>query len=329
MSLHSYLYGIMVSLTSSVNYITTHAPTPNGALKNKLHYVFQFKDFEDLRQKGMCIPDGLIVNEDKKILIIPECKSGLAEEKDAEPRLVRQIETYSCKEFHSIIKSFIEYNQYEIVVFTFSYLIKEIIQNLQDVSNDVNIVIWTLEDEKVKKGVLIRKAYGKHMDNELDQIMSIGVSCEPPPREFIDPDMPEPRLAFVLGCRLLIAHSECLLKNDMVVKPSEFRRGNLDLVLSENKLRHFFRVLQKLVPSLCEYDKKTGNLVLRRHFDAEHVSLSLAKIGSMSILDYRKTLGLPVEEEAYRKMVEKEITKVLRPRRIPKLTEIMWKEKKP
>jgi hypothetical protein len=27
-------------------------------------------------------------------------------------------------------------------------------------------------------------------------------------------------------------------------------------------------------------------------------------------------------------MVEKEVTKVLKPRRIPKLTEIMWKEKK-
>jgi hypothetical protein len=310
-----------------VNYITTHAPTPNGVLKNKLHYVFQFKDFEELRQKDMFIPDGLVINEDKKILIIPECKSGLAEEEDAEPRLVHQIETYSCKEFHSIIKKLIEYDQYEIVVFTFSYLVKELIQNLQGIRNDANIVIWTLEDEKFKKGVTIRKAYGQHVDNELDQLMSIGVSCEPPPREFIDPDMPEPRIAFVLGCRLLIAHGECLLKNNMVVKPSEFRIGNLDLVLSENKLRHFFRVLYKLVPSLCEYDKKTGNLVLERRFDAEQVSMRLTRIGSMSIPEYRKALGFPVEEEAYRKMVEKEIPKVLKPRRIPKLTE-MWKEKK-
>jgi len=312
-----------------VNYITTHAPTPNGVLKNKLHYVFQFEDFEELRQKGMCIPDGLVVNEDKKILIIPECKSGLAQEEDAEPRLVHQIKIYSSKEFHSIIKKLIEYDQYEIVVFTFSYLVKEIIQNLQGIRDDVNIVIWTLWDEKVKKGISIRKAYGKHVDNELDQMMSIGVSCEPPPREFIDPDMPEPRITFVLGCRLLIAHSECLLKNDMVVKPSEFRRGNLDLVLSESKLRHFFRVLHKLVAGFCEYDKKTGNLVLKRRFDAVHVSMSLTRIGSMSIPEYRRALGFPVEEEAYRKIVEKEIPKVLKPRKIPKLTEIMWKEKKP
>lgn len=326
MPLHSLLYSIMVSLTSSVNYTTTHAPAPNGILKNKLHYVFQFKDFEELKEKGLCIPDGLIVNEHKEMLIIPECKSGLAVEEDTEPRLVHQIDTYSSEKFHSIIKKLIKYNKYEIVVFTFLDLAKVVIQNLQDIHNDVNIVLWAIEDEKVGKGVFIRKTYGKHLDNELNQIMSIGVSCQPPPREFIDPDMPEPRIVFVLGCRLLNTHGECLLNNNMVVKLSEFRRGNLDLVFSENRLRHFFRVLHKLIPSLCKYDKKTGNLILKSRLDPESVSLSLTRISSMSISEYRKALGFPVEEKAYR-IMEKKIEKVLKPRRVPKLTEIMWKDK--
>ena len=72
--------------------------------------------------------------------------------------------------------------------------------------------------------------------------MSLGVSCEPPAREFIDPDMPEPRIAFILGCRLLNTFGERLLKKDMIVKPLEFCKGNLDLVFSETKLRHFFRL---------------------------------------------------------------------------------------
>lgn len=324
---HSFLYGILVSLTSSVNYITTYAPTPNGFLKRKLRYTFIFRDFEELRRENMCIPDGLIINEDKRLLIIPECKSGIAKEKDAEPRIEHQITIYSSKQFHKILSTLINYDEYEIVVFTFPELIKAMIQQLQVLKlNDVNIVMWSLEEGRLEDQVSIRKVYGKHIDTELNQAMSLGVSCEPPAREFIDPDMPEPRITFVLGMRLLNTYGECLFKKNMVVTPSEFRKGNLDLVLSPSKLRHFFRVLGKLIPDLCRYDRKSGNVVLKKRLDFERISLRLSQIGSMTNEEYRKALGLPVKEELYRK-VEEEIVEVLKTTRIPKLEEIMWGEK--
>ena len=274
----------------------------------------------------MCIPDGLMINEDKRLLIIPECKSGIARKGDAEPRIQHQITIYSSKQFHEILGELIDYDQYEIVVFTFSEFVEAMIQQLQTLkTNDANIVVWSLGEGRFEDQVSIRKAYGKHIDTELNQAMSLGVSCEPPAREFIDPDMPEPRIAFILGCRLLNAYGEKLLKGNMVVTSSEFRKGNLDLVLSGSKLRHFFRVLGKLIPDLCEYDRKSGDVILKRRLDFERISLRLPQIGSMTNEEYRKALGLPVKEEPYRK-IEEEIEEVLKPTRIPKLEE-MWGKK--
>jgi hypothetical protein len=296
-------------------------------LKRKLSYIFNFRDFEELRQESLCIPDGLIINEHKGFLIIPECKSGISEEKDAEPRIRHQVTVYSSNKFHGILSKLVDYNGYEIVVFTFSQAVEPMIEELKALkTSDVNIIIWSLEREVSKDEVVIRKVYGKHIDPELNQVMSLGVTCEPPAREFIDPDMPEPRIAFVLGCRLLNAFGERLLKNDMTVMPSEFRKGNLDLVFSENRLRHFFRAICKLIPELCEYDRKSGNIELKRRLEPEVVSLRLNQISKMTNEEYRKKLGLPVSEEPCRK-AEQKIEQVLKPKRTPTLEEIMWGEK--
>lgn len=325
MSPHSHLYGILVSLTSSVNYFSTHAPVPNGFLKYKLHYTFKFTDFEEMRQQRMCIPDGLIINQDKKFALIPECKSTVSSEKDAEPRIQHQILSYSSKEFHAALSKIVSYNDYDIVVFTFSNVVPAMIQQLQKLEKtDANIVVWSLEEERLRDDVLIRKVYGNHSDLELNQVMSLGVRCEPPVREFIDPDMPEPRIAFVLGSRLLCTHGECLLKKNMVVTPSEFRKGNLDLVLSENKLRRFFRILPKLIPDLCTYDNKSGNIMLKKNLEPMNVSSRLSEIAQMTNEKYRKSLGYPTEEEPYRK-IEKESEQILKPTRTPTLDEI-WRK---
>jgi hypothetical protein len=326
MSRHSFLYGILISLTSSVNYITTHAPVPNGVLKHKHNYIFIFSDFEEIRQKELCIPDGLIINEQKRFAIIPECKSAITNENDEEPRINHQIESYSSEAFHKILHTMVDYDDYEILVFTFSDVVNAMVKQLQGQRNtDANIVMWSLEEEPYRHEVLIRKVYGNHSDTELNQTMALGVRCQPPAREFIDPDMPEPKVAFVLGSRLLCTHGECLLKGNMVVTPSAFRKGNLDLVLSESKLRHLFRVLNKLASSLGDYNPKSGNFLLKKHLDPERVSKQLSEIGQMTNEEYRKALGYPVKEEPYRK-IEKEIEETLKPKRTPKLEEL-WGEK--
>jgi hypothetical protein len=196
------------------------------------------------------------------------------------------------------------------------------IDNLSSLESvNANIVIWSLEEDHFKNEVRIRKVYGNHNDPELNSLIAQGVPCEPPAREFIDPDMPEPRIAYVLGGRLLCTYGESLLKRNMIIKPSEFRKGNLDLVFSENRLRHFFRALDKLVPNLCDYNSQSGNIVLKRHIDAEKVRIRLDEIGGMTTKEYRKELGYPVKEESYQK-IEKEIEDILKPRRTPTLKEI-------
>lgn len=324
MSYHSFLYGILVSLTSSINYITTHAPSPNGYLKRQLRYVFIFRDFEEMRSQEMCIPDGLILNEDKRILIIPECKSGPDQRKDAEPRMKKQILTYSSSRFHEVLGKLVDYDEYEIVVFTFSKSVSRLIEQLPSV--DANIVMWALEDSPLGNMVTIRKAYGEHIDQDLDQAMELGVQCEPPAREFIDPDMPHPRIAFVLGTRLLNAFGETLLKKSNVIVPSEFRKGNLDLVFSEARLRQFLRVLGILVPDLCTYDRKSGNMLLKkRSIDFDKVHSQLTDVSSMTPEEYRIALGAPAKEELYRERT-KEIEEVLKPKKAVKLDEVLWRE---
>jgi len=279
-----------------------------------------------MRQQKMCIPDGLIINEKKKFLIIPECKSAIPEEADTEPRINHQIASYSSKRFHKILHKLVDYVDYEIVVFTFSDVVNSLIKQLQSINSDANIVMWSLEEQPYKHEVLIRKVYGNHSDQDLDQMMSLsGAVCEPPAREFIDPDMPEPRIIFVLGSRLLCTIGECLLNKKMVVVPSEFRRGNLDLVFPERKLRSYFRVLSKLIPELCSFDRKSGNILLKRHMKPEKVHQRLQEIAQMTNQEYRKALGYPAEEETYRK-IEKEIEETFRPKRTPTLDEI-WGEK--
>lgn len=321
---HSYLYGILVSLTSSINYFSTHAPVPNGLLKYKLHYTFKFCDFEEMRQNEMCIPDGLIVNEGKRLLIIPECKSAL-NDNDEEPRLSKQILSYSSANFQKALKKIANYDDYEIVGFTFSKVVPSMIQQIKEIEKaDCNIVVWSREEEPLRDDVLIRKVYGTHNDPDLNQLMSVGVRCEPPAREFIDPDMPEPRLAFILGSRLLCTHGECLFRKNMLVTPAEFRKGNLDVVLSETRLRRFFRILPKLIPGLCSYDRKSGNIVLRKNLDAEKVSIRLEQVNHMCTTDYRKQLGYPVKDAEYRK-IEKDFEQILKPTRTPTLEEI-WRK---
>jgi hypothetical protein len=329
MSNHSFLYSILVSLTSSVNYITTHAPVPNGFLKRKLYFSFKFIDFEEFRQENMCIPDGLILNEQKKFLIIPECKSAIPPENDEEePRIQHQVSCFCSNEFHEILHKIIDYTDYEIVIFTFSEIVGSMIKQVEALrtKTNANIVIWSVEEDHFKKEVKILKVYGNHTNQELNNVMSIGALCEPPAREFIDPDMPEPRIAYVLGGRLLCTLADRLLQGNMQVNIPEFRNGNLDLVVSENRLKHYLRVLAKLSPGLCTFDSKTQNIILKKRINWIKVSQRLSEINQMTNAQYRKALGYPIEDEPYRK-IEKEIEETIKPKRTPTLDEL-WGSKK-
>lgn len=68
--------------------------------EKKVELYFQLPRLrEELRQESLCIPDGLIINEHKGFLIIPECKSGISEEKDAEPRIRHQVNVEDWRVF--------------------------------------------------------------------------------------------------------------------------------------------------------------------------------------------------------------------------------------
>jgi hypothetical protein len=322
MPLHSHLYGMLVSVTSSINYMTAYAPAPNGIIKRKAQYCFNFYDFEEFRDAKLCIPDGLVTNEKKGILLIPECKTALSEQNDVEPRLRHQMEVYSSKQFHDLLRKAVPYKEHELLVFTFAKSSDAMIGEIEQIKIDSNIVLWSVEENPGKDTVTIKKGFGRHIDSDLDQLLSAGIVCQPPVREFIDADMPEPRIAFVLACRLLDSYGERLLNDKMVVEPQELRTGNPDLILSDKKLRRFFRVICRLVPDLCTYDRITGSITIKKRLNSTKVQPSLAALSQMSIQDYRRALGMPLDEEAYLKQ-QKEIEQIGKPKRTPTLEELM------
>ena len=69
-----------------------------------------------MKKRGAKVPDLLLVNNKKKLLISVECKSGFTFE--IEERLSKQIEFYSSHDFRTIAKEmFPDLQNHEIWIF--------------------------------------------------------------------------------------------------------------------------------------------------------------------------------------------------------------------
>jgi hypothetical protein len=307
---HDYLLAVVISLTQPVVYGISAPLGINGYIKQKLGYVFHFSDMEEARTRGMSLPDGLVFNEQNKILLIPECKSSLQEDGNS-LRLVKQLQCYSSKEFLEIVHRIIpDFVQSEIVIATFPEVAKEIQLLIKTHSDDLktasNTVIWTVNRIPRTDHLLTKIFHGTHIDKQLNATMVKGVRCKPPAREFLSsPDIPDSRFASNIGRRLLVS----IAVGTKTSTVDKFLEENKDLAISFSRLRRILASIFRLVPELGSYERKTGSIKLRSRVDYLAIQSKLREIGQMSSADYHRILGEPVEREVVMPTIESKPTK--------------------
>lgn len=295
---HDYLLAVLISLTQPVVYGITAPLGIDGILKEKLGYIFHFSDMEEMRTRGMSVPDGLVFNSENKILLIPECKSALQEDNETALRLLRQIKCYSSEDFLEIVHHMIpDFQNTEIVIITFDNVAKEIelfIKSHQkELGEILNIIVWAVSRVPKTDQLLIRKFYGTHIDNRLGKTMTKGVYCKSPAREFLSsPDIPDQRFASVLGRRFLVS----IVTGVRILSVEQIMQENPDLALSFLRLRRILKGLFSLIPILGTYNRRTDQIRLKTKIDFSAVQHELLEIGKMSKREYRRALGMPEEK---------------------------------
>jgi hypothetical protein len=295
---HDYLLAVLVSLTQPVVYAISAPLGINGVLKKELGYVFLFSDMEDIRNtKGMSVPDGMVYNERTKILLIPECKSGLTDVGDV--HLLSQMKSYSSEEFLNHVRKIIpDFSKAEIVILTFPNVAEEIENLLRinkvELSGCLNIVVWTVSTDSKRDILLIKLHSGTHFDKQLDAKMKNCAECRPPMREFLlSPDIPDNRFAAILGRRFL----GYIVTGEKNIPLNKVFEDNPDLALSYPRLKRILRDLFTLIRDLGTYDKGMDMILLKKRIDYPKVQQQLAKLAKMNATEYRQALGMPIEEE--------------------------------
>jgi hypothetical protein len=296
---HDYLLAVAITLTQPVISGITAPLGINGFLKKKLGYVFHFSDMEEARTRGMSLPDGLIYNEKKKILMILECKSSI-QEKNAVPHLIKQLNCYSSEEFFGVIQKIIsDFEKSEIVIMTYLEVAKEIQlalrSNESELQEPLNIVVWAVDKIPGTDQLKTILFDGAHIDTELNDALAIGVQCKPPAREFLSsPDIPDSRFTSVIGRRLL---GSIVTSSPKEFTIAQFLDENKDLAISLVRLRRVFAALFQLVPLLGSFERKTNTIKLKTRVDYLQIQSKLREIGQMSSAEFHRRLGEPSEEE--------------------------------
>jgi hypothetical protein len=296
---HDYLLAVAITLTQPVISGITAPLGINGFLKRKLGYVFHFSDMEEARTRGMSLPDGLIYNEQNKLLLIPECKSSI-QENSTVSRLIKQLQCYSSDEFLKVIHTIIpNFQRSEIVIITYFEVAKEIQLFLKSHQNELksisNTVIWAVDKIPGTDQISTKLFDGTHIDKELNAALTIGVQCRPPAREFLSsPDIPDSRFTSIIGRRLL---GSIVTSSPEEFTIEQFLDENKDLAVSFARLRRIFASLFRIVPNLGSFDRKSNTIKLKTRVDYLVIQSKLREIGKMSSAEFHRRLGEPAEEE--------------------------------
>lgn len=152
---HEFLINIVGSTVLNIVPYPSAPIAPSGVLRAKFGYAIRLPDFgetvkELMKRKGAKVPDLLLVNEEKSLLIVVECKSAFTFK--IEESLSKQIEFYSSKEFEAIWKEmFPDLAYLEIWVFSQANLsekIADFIDRTGSTRNSANIVVWGVSLKK-------------------------------------------------------------------------------------------------------------------------------------------------------------------------------------
>lgn len=267
---------------------------PSGTLREEFGYEIRLPEFgetieELMKKKGAKIPDLLLVNEEKKLVIVVECKSGFNLE--TEEKLSKQIEFYSKEKF-----KFGDLENLEIWIFTNKGLgknIEKFVRNKTQETRDLaNIVIWEVEFKKGGEETEIQKIYGKHYDSKLnEQIKTHGLTCCPPKIDLlVDPTLTYPERVYRIGRRLFtFICSKFLTEEERTISVEGFKTKHLDAIITDKELRRCFRYLTTLIPEIGEYSSQ-GQIILKKRPSLDKIKAKLENIQKMSVEELKVEL---------------------------------------
>lgn len=301
MPLHEFLINVICSTVLNMIPYPSASIAPSGVLGTKFGYAIRLTKFGEIveklmKKKGAKVPDLLLVNEEKSLLIIVECKSDFTFK--IEESLSKQIEFYSSKDFKAIYREmFPDLTTLEIWVCSPKSLSEKIsvfISRQVATKKLANIVVWGIELKKAREEVHIKKFYGNHLDSKLDEKMdSGGLICSPPRIELlVDPTLTNGERAFRIGRRFLsFIASSYLTEKDRKVTLRDFRERHPDAIMTDNELKRCLRYLSILVPEIGKYNSVTGEVVLAKRPSLDKIKTKLENIGNMTYEEFKVELA--------------------------------------
>ena len=292
MTPHEFLINILSSTVLNVVPFVSAPIAPSGVLRENFGYEIRLPEFEEttrelLRKKGAKVPDILLVNQERKLLVVVECKSDFTF--DMEEKLSKQVEFYSSQDFESIWKELFKgIDKLEIWIFVYKGLgenIARFIKKQSTLKNLTNLVVWEVELRKSGEEAEIYKVYGKHIDNELNNYMEkSGLKCSPPKTDLlIDVTLTYPERVFRIGRRMLaFLAAMYITEEERKVTAEDFKHRYVDALMTNRELVRCFRYLTMLVPQIGYYDTEKQQILLAKRPSLRKVKSRLQEIQSMT-----------------------------------------------
>jgi len=299
MTSHEFLTNIVGSMVLNIVTFPTAPIAPSGVLMS-FGYAIRLTEFGEtvldlMKRRGARVPDLLLVNERKRLLIVVECKSAFTFE--MEGRLSKQIEFFSSEDFQQICREiFTDLDNLEIWILSYAKLGEKIADLLkrQEIESPVNMIVWEVEHRKAREEARIQKVHGIHLDNNLnEQMEKEGLSCSPPRRELLilDPTLEYGERVFRMGRRIFaFMASNYITEEERIITTEDFRERYPDAIMTDRELKRCLRYLMMLIPEIGRFSSSTGEIVLAKKPPLDRIKAKLENIQKMTEEDIKSEL---------------------------------------
>lgn len=292
MTEHEVLINILSSTVLNVVPSISSPIAPSGALREKFGYEIRLPEFEEttrelLRKKGAKVPDLLLINREKRLLITVECKSSFTFQ--MEEHLSKQIEFYLSMDFSKIWKAlFGDIDNIEVWIFAYKKLghkLADFIKGQSKLKDLTNVIVWGAELIKERELVKITKVHGNHKDGKLNAYLEKNqLECSLPKTDLlIDPTLTYPERVYRIGRRLLaFMASTYISEENRRVTPDAFRNRYADALMTNKELTRCFRYLLTLAPEVGSYKADNQEILLTKRPLFGKIKSKLLAIQSMN-----------------------------------------------
>jgi hypothetical protein len=269
---HEQLVHVIIELFESTSPKIRASPLAQNGILRQFGYKFDTKIFKTEYKKiyhtdNFHQPDGIIRNIPKRISITCECKSGVSDE----ARILEQLRFFS--EDPTFEKVFLEADeQNEILIVCLEDVAEATVNIVRELKINTNIVVWSVDMEpdvsrflsqespSQDERYLVKKTYGNHLDDLLDEEMESGIFVKPPTSHFLtDPYMPMPPLVAEMAERILDnVHTTAELDVD------DFIANMRDVFIPNKKILKAISYVFDLIPKLGTITDDGKTILLRK-----------------------------------------------------------------